>query len=136
MTTTETAPAATGTLLEKTADLVVLGVPGTDYRIHLKPTAPVAAEVGDRIRGVIRAHARRIDICHTGGAYIDPVYGRPRNIQGRVIGADLRAGSIVVKAAVPFVTRLRSPQRPDDFPAGELVTFAIDPGATFTPIES
>lgn len=122
-------------LREVADDHIVLEILNTNYRVHLVPTAPISTPVGKRISGRIDAHARRIDICHTGGNYIDPVFGRPRNLQGRVLGHLESQGIVIVKPVVPMFIRVHPPQTPAMFADGEMVTFAIEPGATFTPVE-
>lgn len=126
---------ATGRLLESHEDRIVLGVPGTEYRLHLSVSEPLDAEVGKRVTGRINALGRRIDVCDTGGAFIDPVYGRPRNLQGRIIDVKPETRALIIKAVVPMQVRIRPPQEADDFRPGQFVTFAIDPGATFTPVQ-
>jgi len=118
--------------------LVVLGIPGTDYRLHLLLPDAVSAyphlQPKARVRGWIDADARRIDVCGTGGAYIDPVYGRPRNLAGRIIARMPDKHALIIRAKVPFRIRVRPPQSPDDFADDQFVTFAVDRGATFTPL--
>lgn len=126
---------ARGTLLEKQSDRIVLGIHGTDYRLHLHVAAPIAASIGSSITGRIEAHARRIDVTRTGGHFIDPVYGRPRIIQGRVIETALEHPMMVVKAVVPLHIRVRPPQKPSDFEVGAIVNFSVDPGAQFIPVD-
>lgn len=122
-----------GTVLESQPDRIVLGLPGTDYRLHLNISNPITAKVGSHITGRIEVHARRIDVTGTGGHFIDPVYGRPRNIQGCVIETGLDHGTMVVKAVAPLHVRVRPPQKPSDFEVGAIVGFSVDPGAVFVP---
>jgi len=124
-----------GTLLDSQPGRIVLGIPGTDYRLHLTVAAPIHAKVGRPITGRIDVHARRIDITRRGGQFIDPVYGRPRNIQGCVIETGPDRTTIVVKAAVPLHVRVQPPQKPTDFEVGSIVGFSVDPGATFLPVD-
>lgn len=126
---------ARGVLLENHGDRIVLGISGTDYRLHLNVPAPIAAARGSSITGRIEAHARRIDITRTGGHFIDPVYGRPRIIQGRVIETALEHPMMVVKAVVPLHIRVRPPQNPSDFEIGAIVNFSVDSGAQFIPVD-
>ena len=42
------------------------------------------------------AEAKRIDVVTTGGRYVEPVYGRPRRVQGTVIA--IEDGAVVVNA--------------------------------------
>ncbi len=127
--------AVRGSLLESHPDRIVLGIPGTDYRLHLNVNRPVDAKVGSHIAGRIEVHARRVDVTHTGGQFIDPVYGRPRNIQGCVVETGLEHPMMVVKAVVPLHVRVRPPQKPSDFEVGSIVNFAVDPGAVFVPVD-
>lgn len=126
---------ARGVLGSATAEQVVLEVPGTDYRLHLVPTEPVSSPIGKKVRGVIRAQARRIDVVKTGGRFVEPVYGRPRRIQGTVVAVDPAADTVtvVVYTGVPIVCKTNGLQRASEFREGMLVSFDAAPGATFTP---
>ena len=115
------------------SDHIVLSFADTNYEMHLVPTQPIAAQVGKRIRGVIRAQARRIDIVQTGGRYVEPVYGRPRRIQGQIIATDLPGSTVTVAAPMPIVCRTDARQRAGDFQIGDFVSFDVAPGATFSP---
>jgi hypothetical protein len=110
--------------------MVTISFPNTSYQVHLVPTGPVHAEVGKRIIGVIRASARRIDEVKTGGRYVEPVYGRPRRVQGRVVGVE--GGAVVVDAGMPIHCTPTDPrQKPEQFQAGQFVSFDVLEGATF-----
>lgn len=126
---------ARGELLEKADEVIVLGLPGTEYRLHLVPTGPISAAVGRRIAGRINAEAMRVDVATTGGRYIEPVYGRPRRLQGRIVATDAAANTITVYCGCPIVCRLTATQNADDLPPGTLATFDVKPGATFEPID-
>lgn len=111
-------------------EMVVMSVPNTSYQLHLVPTAPVALEPGRRLMGVIRAQARRIDEVKTGGKYVEPVYGRPRRVQGRVVAIEPTA--VVVDAGVPIhCTPTDARQKPAQFTVGQFVSFDVLEGATF-----
>jgi hypothetical protein len=119
---------ATATTLE----FVKLTFPNTNYELHLLPSGPIATAPGKRILGVIRAKARRIDSVETGGRYIEPVYGRPRRIQGSVIA--VTGDAVVVDAGVPIhVTPTHPTQKPTEFREGQFVSFDALDGSTFTP---
>mgnify|MGYP007046999952 CR=1 FL=1 len=123
-----------GMLLEKSDDAIVLGLPRTDYQIHLaiKPLPP--ADLNKPLAGRIRARAMRVDIATAGGRFIEPVYGRPRRLQGRIIATDADANTITVKTACPIICELSSGQRADQMPLGAIATFDVQSGATFEPI--
>lgn len=129
---------ARATLLERidaTAtrpERVVIGFPNTDYQLHLIPDGEVTGEIGKRILGTIHAQARRIDVCRTGGRYVEPVYGRPRRVQGAVLATDPRTNTILVGAGMPIHCTLTDPrQRADAFSVGDFVSFDVLDGATF-----
>lgn len=112
---------------------IKMTVPNTSYELHLLPTGPIAAPVGKRLIGTVRAQARRVDVVQTGGRYIEPVYGRPRRVQGRVVSGDEATNTITVDAGVPIrVKLLDARQKAADFHAGEFVSFDVLDGATFT----
>jgi hypothetical protein len=109
---------------------VVLTFPNTSYQMHLVPDGEVTGEVGKRIVGTIRASARRVDECRSGGRYVEPVYGRPRRVQGMVRA--IEDDAIVVDAGVPIrCTLTDARQKPGDFEVGDFVTFDVLDGATF-----
>jgi hypothetical protein len=98
----------------------------------------VNVKVGGRVAGRIEANARRVDVAagHRGGAYIEPVFGRPRRLQGRILAADSAANTITVHCACPFVCRLTDPrQLAEDFQVGAMVMFDVERGARFQPLD-
>lgn len=108
---------------------VIIGVPNTSYQIHLVGTA--RGEIGKTIIGTIRAKARRIDVVQSGGRYLEPVYGRPRRVQGSVIA--IEGNSVVVNAGVPVhVEPTDARQTAASFEVGQFVSFDALDGATFT----
>lgn len=129
---------ARGTLLERIAQTatkpayIVLGFANTDYQMHLLPEGEITGEVGKRIIGTIHAKARRVDVCGTGGRYAEPVYGRPRRVQGAVVSIDGPTNTLVVEAGMPIHCELTDQrQKAGDFTVGDVVTFDVLDGATF-----
>ncbi len=112
---------------------IVLSFYNTNYRLHLLPVREITASPGKRIEGVIRAEAKRVDIVTTGGKFIDPVFGPPRRLQGRIIETDTARNTLTVDTGpAPFVCRLTDHrQRADDFEPGQLVGFGVLRGASF-----
>jgi hypothetical protein len=115
---------------------VVLTFPNTDYRLHLEPAggslpAGIDGRVGSMVIGTVRANARRVDVVRSGGRYVEPVFGRPRRVQGRVVSVDAGRGTITVHAGVPIVCRVTAPgQKAGDYEAGAFVSFDVERGAT------
>lgn len=131
---------ARGTLAEVIAAtatkpaFIVLQIPNSSYQLHLAPAGPISTPVGKRIVGIIRAEARRVDVVDTGGRYVEPVFGRPRRVQGAVIATNPTNATITVDAGIPITLKLLAPnQQPADFNAGDLVSCDVMEGATFTP---
>ena len=131
---------ARGTLLETLSAtatkpaFVVLGFANTSYKIHLEPRGEIATPAGKRIEGVIHAQAKRIDRVNSGGRYVEPVFGRPRRVQGSVLAVDEHRNTLTVAAGVPVVVTPTDPrQSAADFARGDFVSFDVLRGATFTP---
>jgi len=115
---------------------VILALPGTNYRLHLKPGASLASfptEPGRRAKGVIRGRALRMHRSHAGGSFIEPIEGHPRIVQGSVIAADLDRNRLLIHAAVPIWLDLCDGQLASDFQTGDMVNFYAESGMTFTP---
>ncbi|MCC5822059.1 MAG: hypothetical protein LAT64_02105 [Phycisphaerales bacterium] len=115
---------------------MVLTVPNTDYRLHLRPfnndMRPFEGREGQKVIGRVRVEARRVDVCGAGGRLIEPCFGRPRRVQGMVRGTVPQEGSIVVSAGVPVHLVLTAPgQTPDRFREGDFVTCDVKDGASF-----
>jgi hypothetical protein len=111
--------------------VVQVGFSNTSYQVHLRAAGPTGVAVGKRVIGRIEARAKRIDRVQTGGRYVEPVYGRPRRVQGMVIA--IAEGKVVVDAGMPIHCAPTDPrQRASDFAAGDFVSFDVLDGATFT----
>ncbi|MBX3376129.1 MAG: hypothetical protein KF678_03900 [Phycisphaeraceae bacterium] len=104
--------------------------PNTSYELHLLPVVPPRTPVGKKIHGLIRAKARRIDTVQTGGRYVEPVFGRPRRVQGTVVSVS--GGEVLVNAGVPIhITPTDPRQKAADFQPGQFISFDVLDGATF-----
>lgn len=133
-TTQQTNPnLATGKAIDIADDAFSLAIPGTDYRIRCLASPRLPIPEGKRCTGVITAQAKRIDKIRGGGAFLEPVEGRPRRAQGRVRAIDKSKQTVTVHTgAAPIVFRTNSDQSADDFEIGEMVTLGVEPGASFT----
>jgi len=127
-------PAVSGRVAERGDDWVLLRIPGTSYRLRLVLEVQLDAAVGDKLSGTLHAAARRIDVISAGGRYVEPVSGRPRRLQGRVVGGHVASGLLYVHAGVPFVCNLTDGrQQVSDFEIGQLVSFDVEAGTVFKP---
>lgn len=117
-------------------DSLVLSIPSTDYRLTLVPAVPAAAittPIGKRIKGTIHAKALRIHRASGGGQFVEPIYGSPRIIAGRVLACDEASRQVVVNVTVPIIVTTLEHQRFDVFTIGSMVNFYVESGTTFTP---
>ncbi len=125
-------------VLESILDgLIVLGIPHTEYKLHLVPAGPpgeLAADVGKRIRGTIEARALRMHRARGGGRFIEPVWGAPRIVAGSVIGVDEARRRVLVDVSVPMWVEAPPGQDFTILRAGELVNFYVESGASFRPL--
>jgi len=122
-------PLVHGVLAEIKEGMIVLTLPGTDYKLHLAVDHPPKVEVGKRLAGRITARAKRVDVVTSGGRFIDPVFGRPRRLQGRITASDTAANSITVFCGAPFTCELTMGQKANEFRVGDLVAFDVERGA-------
>ena len=129
-----TPPVTTGTVHAVGDGMFSLSLPGTDYRIDLVIEGSPPA-VGEKVSGTIHARAQRVDVISGGGRYVEPVFGRPRRVQGTIVGGDLNENAIFVAAGgANLVCVLTDPrQQAGQFNLSEMVTFDVERGARFTP---
>lgn len=112
---------------------VQVKLPSTDYRLRLVPKAGLSLAKGDKIDGLVRVEALRMMVIPAGGRYIEPVQGRPRRVQGRVIGGNVQRNEVYVKAGPSVVVTPMAPQRAGDFAIGQMVSFDVRDGSTLEP---
>lgn len=127
---------ARGTYVGVKEGMIIMSLPDTDYRLHLVVDRQIDATIGKPIEGCIRARAKRVDVIRSGGRFIEPVYGRPRRVQGRIIATDAQANTITVRCACPIECELTANQQAARFTVGQLVSFDIESGATFEPVKT
>jgi len=120
-----------GRLEEQTDGTIIVSVPDTSYRLHLVAPDTLDARPGQRLTGVITAQAKRVDVVGTGGRYIEPVHGRPRRVQGRVVANDTATNTITVRCGPTMKVTLMPSQKAADFPEGAFVSFDVERGAAF-----
>ncbi|QQE13163.1 hypothetical protein JD969_06790 [Planctomycetota bacterium] len=127
-----TGPKSVGVLNKEDDGMVTLKVPGTDYQFKLVPKGETTSSNGEMISGIISAQAERVDVITAGGKFVEPVYGRPRRVQGMITGGDVAANVIIVNAGGAVVhAKLMDLQKAGDFMIGQNVSFDVKPGSTF-----
>jgi hypothetical protein len=93
------------------------------------------AERGERIAGIIEGRALCVFVARAGGAFVEPLWGPPRIIQGRIRAVDVAGNRLLVVAAAPIWVQVGdADQRASGFAEGQMVNFYVQSGMTFTPI--
>jgi hypothetical protein len=115
---------------------VQISVPRYEYRLDLVldgDPAALAGRVGKRIAGVIRGRALRMWAARAGGCFIEPVWGHPRIVQGRVIATDVARNAVLLDLVVPAWFDLEPSQSAASFQTGDMLNFYVESGVRFTP---
>ncbi|MCA9273617.1 MAG: hypothetical protein KDA31_11300 [Phycisphaerales bacterium] len=113
----------------------VISFPNTSYRVHLEPVGEITGKPGKTIVGTIRARAKRIDTCATGGKFIDPVFGRPRRVQGSIVA--IEGDWVVVNAGMPVYCQPTAPgQSASHFAVGQFVSMGVEGGTSFEQVSA
>ena len=114
-----------------------LGVPNTEYRLHLAcegdPARLAPHPASRRVRGTIHGRALKLSKAAGGGKFIEPLWGHPRIVQGAVLAADAAGNRLLVDLAVPAWLTLEEGQSTAEFPRGTLVNMYLASGMTFRP---
>lgn len=114
-------------------ELVVLEVPGTEYRLHLATDSSLSGGVGRRVTGEIHAKALRMHRSDTGGRFIEPIYGQPRIVQGEVVAIDAPQRRILMDMAVPVWVTVLPAQDLAAVSIGDLWNCYVESGTRFEP---
>jgi hypothetical protein len=123
-----------GTLESANGNEITIALPGTDYRLRFTQGGPTAVHPGKRVKGVVRMKALRMHKAEAGGAFIEPMMGQPRIVQGVVRGVDAGANRLLVDVVVPMWVEPFDGQQATEFTAGDMVNFYAQSGASFTPV--
>src|SRR5262245_39720228 len=79
---------ARGKVIEVRDRTVVFQPQGTTYQMHVTTEDRYAGPLHEPVVANIRVNARKVYTVPSGGAFIQPIFGEPRIIQGRVRFAD------------------------------------------------
>jgi hypothetical protein len=102
--------------------MITVRVPGMNYQntFQLQPT-PSPLSVGDRIRATIHAPAWKVDRVDMGGNYVEPLYGRPRRMQGVILSVNAAANELTVQVAYEVTVKLPAKYNAADYQIGQRV---------------
>jgi hypothetical protein len=130
---------ARGQVIEARNNTIVFQPQGTTYQMHLLTEEPYAGTLHVPVNARIRVSARKIYTVPSGGNFVQPIFGPPRIVQGRVKFID--DSSIIVHAGVAFVVDLPGADSAIDLTEGQIrvghiVNAVVLPGATFELIDN
>ncbi len=117
-------------------------VPGTAYRLDLVldgDAAPLQRRLATRgagtvrLKGTVRGRALRAWHAAAGGCFIEPVWGTPRIVQGRVLAIDVNANAALIDLAVPAWIAMEASQPAAQWQTGDMLNFYVESGMAFTP---
>ena len=123
-----------GTLESANGNEITISLPGTDYRLRFTQAGPTAVHPGKRVKGVVRMKALRMHKAEAGGAFIEPINGQPRIVQGVVRAIDPAANRLLCEVVVPMWVEPFDGQQATEFATGDLVNFYAQSGTSFTPV--
>jgi hypothetical protein len=124
---------ARGRVKEINGDTLVFLPAGTTYELHLKLAGGAYTGPLDRpVDALIRCQARKIWTVPSGGNFVQPIFGQPRIIQGRVEWLDEK--TLVVRAGATFIVEVPTSSAAIDLAngaieAGAMVNVTVLPGA-------
>jgi hypothetical protein len=124
---------AVGKVLSRDDTSLLFNPQNTNYELKLA-IANYDGPVGQRIEGLIIVSARKIYTVPSGGNFIQPIFGPPRIIQGRVKYLDEK--EMVVQAGAPIIVQLPAAEDAYDLANGDLMVASLVnvvalPGAKF-----
>lgn len=122
-----------GTIKEAQDGRVVFVPYDTNYELHLNLANGPELAAGQRVQGEIVAQARKVLTISAGGSFIQPLFGGPNTIQGRVQAVEgdsilVRAGTLV-RIQLPTVPGSRDLMRGQIVP-GVMINATIEAGSS------
>jgi hypothetical protein len=113
---------------------VVFAPKDTNYELQLVTKGRYDGPVNIPVDARVRATVRKLLTVPSGGAFVAPIFGPPKTIQGRV--RHVEEGAIVVQAGMPFILDLPAADHAMDLnngpiSVGSMVNAIVLPGATF-----
>lgn len=131
--------AARGKVIRVNDDSVVFQPKDTNYELQLATAGRYDGPVNVPVSARVRATVRKLLTVPSGGAFISPIFGPPRIVQGRV--RHVEESAIVVQAGLAVVLELPAADHQLDLnngpiTVGKMVNAIVLPGATFELVDS
>ncbi|MGB7157915.1 MAG: hypothetical protein WBD40_07600 [Tepidisphaeraceae bacterium] len=116
---------------------VVFQPKDTNYQLHLVTKGRYDGPVNVPVSALVRATVRKLLTVPSGGAFIAPIFGPAKTVQGRV--RHVEEGTIVAQAGLPVILELPKADHALDLNSGpigvgSMVNAIVLPGATFEPV--
>lgn len=135
MTSTSAHPnAAKGKVVRKDGATIVFQPAGTSYELHVSPAGGAYnGPVDTPVFATIRVNARKVYSVPSGGNFVQPIFGQPRVIQGRV--KHIEGNQVVIHAGVAIHVTLPAEDSAIDLAnggiaVGQMINVIALPGAT------
>ncbi len=122
---------ASGIVAAADGDRVTFHPQGTTYELDLAVPGGYSGPLNRRVACVVRLRARKLFTTAAGGSFVEPIFGCPRVVQGRVLHVE--ENRIVVRAGVNVIVELPSSDTAIDLECGpiqvgSLVNATVEPG--------
>ena len=102
--------------------IVTLAVPNTNYRNSFKVVdGGSVPAVGTKVRGTLHAPAWKVDRVELGGNYVEPLFGRPRRMQGTILSVSPATNELTVQVGYDVTVKLPERYKAADYAAGQRV---------------
>lgn len=113
---------------------VIFAPADTSYEMRLVTQGRYDGPVNIPVDVRVHATVRKLLTVDSGGAFVAPIFGPPRTIQGRVVHVE--QGAIVMQAGMTLVLKLPAADHAMDLNCGAIargtmVNAIVLPGATF-----
>ncbi len=102
---------------------ITLKTPGNNYRTSFKVAGVSGLKAGDRVTGTIHAPAWKVDRVELGGNYVEPLFGRPRRMQGTILSVNTSTNELTVLTAYEVVVKLPDRYQASQFAPGTRVAW-------------
>ncbi|MCL2646440.1 MAG: hypothetical protein FWD61_05465 [Phycisphaerales bacterium] len=102
--------------------MVTLRTPSMNYRNSFAMKGDgVGLKVGERVQGKILAIAWKVDRVELGGNYVEPLFGRPRRMQGTILAVDAQKNELTVQVGYEVTVKLPAKYKAADYHMGDRV---------------
>jgi len=101
-------------------ETVTLRTPNANYR-NTFTTKTTSLKPGDRITAKILATAWKVDRVELGGNYVEPLFGRPRRMQGTILSVDATRNELTVQVGYEVTVKLPSKYQAADYHVGDRI---------------